>query len=518
MRIELFITISLKKKLISRWLVCKKKYKQVHSKQCKARSEKKVSTTRLKKKKKMSSSSSKSQRSVINVSIAVAAAAAAATSYFLYKSFFSAPKSISGNNKEATIKNIWVYPIAGCKGFCLSKEGQGWNLVDGGLEFDREFCFVVPSSTTPPATATTTPSATTTTYKKLSTMAIQNEIFTDIVSVTDDGVPSSSPRRFLIVRYKNAPFPLKIPLEDQNQDQANSYRSSSPTLSFDLERYGTFGKAADCGDDAARWFREFVFGDLLLSKFASDADKESYKSNHLSQVRLVRVSQFRKPVTKASHEGSGATEADAVRFQAFGSLHLVTKESLSWLQSRLPDGTVESAVPGAAPSSSSCASSSSTSAPTKMIVTSERFRANLEVEGIDFPLEESWKRCEIVPSCIHCHSNVEESTNKNDNDKTAIPLHFAKHTDRCEVPAMNPVTGRRHPQMQPTSTIKNFHGARHPHQILKYNQLKKESEGQQHEPLVKAMFGIEMFHEKNGRICVGDKIIVKETGEGLIIV
>ena len=156
-----------------------------------------------------------------------------------------------------------------------------------------------------------------------------------------------------------------------------------------------------------------------------------------------------------------------------------------------------------------------------MKINTERFRANLVLENVSFPHEETWKKCEII-----------SSSQNNNNTKNNISLHFAKNTDRCEVPTMNPETGRRHPQMQPTATLRKVHGAKHPWQIKRYARLMKEVEEKKKNgvevteeemkeikaPVLKAMFGIEMFHENNGVVRIGDEIIVKEklTGDELL--
>ena len=263
-----------------------------------------------------------------------------------------------------------------------------------------------------------------------------------------------------------------------------------------IERYGTPGKAIDVGDEAATWFRQVFKIGIAENIDLSENERESYNNHTLSEVRLCRVSKLRRPIDKTSHQGSGATDTDSVRFQAFGGIHIMSKEAITWLQRNLPPNTYEADV---------------AHSKRPMIINAERFRANIVVSGVKFPEEDQWKRIDVV------------SVSKNESPAAScLSFHFAKHTDRCDVPTMDLLSGKRHPTLQPTNTIKKLRGAKHPWQITRHERFQKHPEEFKEEvkfPTVKGMLGIEMFQDRSSAssdsvfISVGDEIIIKEKFE-----
>ena len=159
---------------------------------------------------------------------------------------------------------------------------------------------------------------------------------------------------------------------------------------------------------------------------------------------LARTHADRNPSDRERFRPIVKTD-DRIRSQEHSTLHIITEEGLEWAQKNAGDPTINVA----------------------------RFRPNIVVSGVPFPLEDDWAVFKI--GNINCR--------------------MSKCCGRCTVVSIND-QGERHPDQQPNKLLQAVHA--------------KSIPIPDPDP-PRGCFGIQCFHENNGKITVGDEVVVTET-------
>ena len=163
-------------------------------------------------------------------------------------------------------------------------------------------------------------------------------------------------------------------------------------------------------------------------------------------VYLARIDQVRHPRDSVKHQGISKNE-DNIAFHDFSTLHIICVDGIRWLQERVSDNSP---------------------------VTTRQFRANIVVDGIPFPEEDRWSTLRVG----------------------SIPMRVAKPCGRCVIPTH--IDGVRNKSFEPTATLRRLRSCFYKHQLN--NEKKSEF----------FMFGLNLFHDVNGTLTVGDEIVIKE--------
>ncbi|CUG84594.1 molybdenum cofactor sulfurase, putative [Bodo saltans] len=203
-----------------------------------------------------------------------------------------------------------------------------------------------------------------------------------------------------------------------------------------IEIFGMPGSAVEESAEATAWWRRAVGND---------------------DVVFLRIVTARMPQDSPNHQGCPVTEADSIGFHDYAALHIITREGVAWLDTVIPR---DHQFPG-------------------FEITEAQFRANVVVEGLPFPDEDTWSVVTIG----------------------ATKLRVAKQSGRCVIPTHN-AAGERHPRFEPTATLRRVRRAFHRHQLGR-----PTKEGL-------FMFGLDLFHDAaiaTGNILrVGDTLTVTE--------
>jgi uncharacterized protein len=203
-----------------------------------------------------------------------------------------------------------------------------------------------------------------------------------------------------------------------------------------IEIFGMRGSAVEESAEATEWWRRAVGSDNVV---------------------FLRIVAARMPQDSPNHQGCPVTEADSIGFHDYAALHLITREGVKWLDTVIPKDHQFAGFE----------------------ITEAQFRANVVVEGLPFPDEDTWSVVTI-------------------GDTT---LRVAKQSGRCVIPTHN-ADGERHPRFEPTATLRRVRRAYHRHQL---NRPTKEG---------LFMFGLDLFHDaavSSGHVLrVGDILTVTE--------
>jgi uncharacterized protein YcbX len=167
-------------------------------------------------------------------------------------------------------------------------------------------------------------------------------------------------------------------------------------------------------------------------------------------VHFTRLRENRRPKTSVNHRGTKCEENDRTALHDYCTLHVISEEGLEWLRQTCPAGTS---------------------------ITSGQFRPNIVIRGIPFPHEDRLQRFTV----------------------DGVPMRVAKLSGRCVTPTTNE-NGQRDPNFEPTATLRKYRSRFHQHQIEQNLPNRK----------VCYMFGLDVFHDVEGELRVGDRVIVDQ--------
>lgn len=165
-----------------------------------------------------------------------------------------------------------------------------------------------------------------------------------------------------------------------------------------------------------------LFGMRGLAEEFGGPEAQEWWQNYLGtdtyDVRFCRIAAGapRKPADSAAHNGCPAAGDDTIAFHDYAALHIICADGVRWLQAAMPRATAPR-------------------------LSTAQFRANVVVDGVEFPDEDTWS--------VVALGDVE--------------LRIAKQSGRCVIPTHND-TGARHPTFEPTATLRRLRSAYHRHQ------------------------------------------------------
>lgn len=236
-------------------------------------------------------------------------------------------------------------------------------------------------------------------------------------------------KRRLRVTAPSMPEPLVLSIGpasrlDDHDDESKRIRN--------VTIFGMSGTALEEGEEAKQWFS------TLLRR----------------PVVLCRIRAPRLPRESPNHVGTSAP-SDVIGFHDYATLHIICRDGVRWLQQSMPSH-VQS----------------------KLQLTTQQFRANVVVDGVPFPEEDSWQTLTIG----------------------TVPMRVAKQSGRCVIPTHD-ADGVRGMEFEPTATLRRLRATPHRHQL----------HWESRQP--NFMFGLDLFHDTRGTLRVGDRLLVTATQE-----
>eukprot|EP01080_Neovahlkampfia_damariscottae_P000546 gene546-8058_t len=272
---------------------------------------------------------------------------------------------------EIKVSKLYVHPVKSCK----PMEVDEWYIDKTGLLYDRKFMLI---------------------YEKTKNHATQREI----------------PKMCLVetIITKEGALTISAPGVDQKLEFLDIKELEESRNRIDVQIWNDVVSAVDCGDEAAKWFQNFLEKKVRLVVTASDHYRPYSKKD-------------------VSFKNEGTLFQDGYPFL------LTNESSLADLQSRISTRKLDMRI----------------------------FRPNIVVSGSDAYEEDKWKTFKIGD----------------------IKYHNVKPCTRCTLPNVDPDTGDV--SKEPRSTLKEYRTV-----------IMKGSEEQ--------LFGVNLLHESEGRIKIGDKI------------